>query len=284
MNNLWHGSLVVVVASFLGAGVATSGVFLLVYFLPDNSNGNVPPAYCNVVRVPVYGEVVTIRPGTSEPAISEDDATTPRIVDTTYTVSTEIEETLRSAKGDESIKALLIDVDSYGGSPVGAIEIATAIRRFGRPTAAVIHGVGASAGYLIATAADTIFASEESNVGSIGVTGSYTDQSEKNRKEGITFHQLSSGPYKDTYSPDKPLTEAERGLIMSHIQTSHDNFVRIVAGYRQLSIEKVATLADGSTLMGRVALEAGLIDQLGGTEEALQYLEQAIGESATVCK
>ena len=129
-----------------------------------------------------------------------------------------------------------------------------------------------------------VFASENSAVGSIGVSSSYTDISEKNRREGVTFHQLSSAPYKDTYNPDKPLTDAERALIMRDVNVSHDNFVRAVALYRGMPVESVAAFADGSTLPGQAALDAGLIDEIGGTEEALGYLEQAIGEPPAVCR
>ncbi|OGG53365.1 hypothetical protein A2851_00095 [Candidatus Kaiserbacteria bacterium RIFCSPHIGHO2_01_FULL_53_29] len=282
MTGLWRSSLVVAAAAFLGAASACALMLWWAGLLPLRGFSAMSPAYCNVLKIPVYGEVITVRPTpqASAPLIGEEDFPSQ---DSTYAVSLEIEEAMRSASTDPNIKALLVDIDSGGGGPVAGLEIASAIRRFGRPSVAVIHEIGASSAYLAAAAADTIFASEESAVGSIGVSGSFLDQSEKNEREGITFHQLSSGPYKDTYSPDKPLTEAERALIMRDIKTSHENFVRAVAAFRKLPIEKVAAFADGSTLMGTDALEAGLIDQLGGTDDALSYLEEVIGEPVAVC-
>jgi|SRR3989338_3513310 len=284
MIDLWRGSLVVAVA-FLGAAVATASVLWWAGLLPSLALSENAGEYCNVLKVPVYGTIVTIRPASSfAQAPSEDDPGLFPAPDTAFSISTEIEEMLRSARADPSIKALLVDVESGGGVAVAGTEIASAIRRFGKPSAAVIHDVGASAGYLAAAAADVVFASENSAVGSIGVSSSYTDISEKNRREGVTFHQLSSAPYKDTYSPDKPLTDAERALIMRDVNVSHDNFVRAVALYRGMPVESVAAFADGSTLPGQAALDAGLIDEIGGTEEALGYLEQAIGEPPAVCR
>ena len=268
MIDLWRGSLVVAVA-FLGAAVATASVLWWAGLLPSLALSENAGEYCNVLKVPVYGTIVTIRPASSfAQAPSEDDPGLFPAPDTAFSISTEIEEMLRSARADPSIKALLVDVESGGGVAVAGTEIASAIRRFGKPSAA----------------ADVVFASENSAVGSIGVSSSYTDISEKNRREGVTFHQLSSAPYKDTYNPDKPLTDAERALIMRDVNVSHDNFVRAVALYRGMPVESVAAFADGSTLPGQAALDAGLIDEIGGTEEALGYLEQAIGEPPAVCR
>lgn len=246
------------------------------------SIGGGTAGYCNVLKVPVYGEMVTIRP-TQSPVSSEEGGDGAGSSDTMFAVSSEIEETLRVASQDPSIKALLIDIDSGGGGAVAGVEVAAAIARFGKPSVAVIHEVGASSAYLAASAADIIFASEESAVGSIGVTGSYVEQVKKNEKEGVTYHQLTSAPYKDVYNPDKPLTENERALIMRDIKISHDNFVREVAEYRGLPVEKVAILADGWAPLGKAALEVGLIDRIGGTEEGLTYLAEAIGEEPALC-
>lgn len=282
MVDFLRGPLAVLAAAFIGAAAATTLVLWWggLASLPSPQAG----AYCNVLKVPVYGEIVTIRPPTSlEGATEGDDPNTSPPLEAAYAVSTEIEDSLRAAARDPNIKALLVDIESGGGGPVAGVEIASAIKRFGRPSAAVIHEIGASSGYLVAAAADTVFAADESQIGSIGVTSSFADQSKKDEKEGLTFHQLSSGPFKDMFNLAKPLTEAERALIMRDIQISHDNFVRQVAVYRNQPVEKIAALADGSTLMGKAALEAGLIDAIGGTDEALQYLEQAIGEPVALC-
>lgn len=281
MSDSARGWFFVFVAAFLGASGATALILWFAGILPLSILGE-SASYCNVLKVPVYGEMVTIRPTLSSSSPEEgEEGVGPS--DTMLSVSTEIEETLRAASQDPSIKGLLVDIDSGGGGAVAGVEVAAAIARFGKPSVAVIHEVGASSAYLAASAADIIFASEESAVGSIGVTGSYVEQVKKNEKEGVTYHQLSSAPYKDVYSPDKLLTENERALIMRDIKISHDNFVRDVAEYRGLPVEKVAVLADGWAPLGKAALEAGLIDRIGGTEEALGYLAEALGEEPVLC-
>ena len=268
----------VVVASAIGSAAAMFGLNHATF--ASLSRGSEPYFSCNVLGIQVYGAIVTN--GASAPfsdqAIPIDASSTPN-----YTASNILEDTLRYAKDDAAIKGLFIDVDSGGGSPVAGEEIAKAIRRFGRPSVAVIHEVGASAGYLVASAANTVFASENSNVGSIGVTSSYLSYAEKDKKDGITYEQLSSGPFKDMYSPDKPLTKAERDLIMRDIKISHDIFVNLVAEYRHQPPEKIYALADGSAMMGAQALESGLIDEIGGTQEAIDHLDKTIGEPITIC-
>lgn len=273
-----------VASAFIGAAVACGlmlwGAGFMLPFTDSDAYG-----YCNVLKVPVYGSITTIRPAdaSSSDQLPEEDTTTYPTYDTNYTISMEIEETIRLASQDPTVKGFLVDIESYGGTPAASHEIARAIRKSGKPSAAVVHEFGTSGAYLVAASTDIIFASEESMVGSIGVTSSYVDNVEKNKKEGLTYNQLSSVPFKDAGSPDKPLTSAERALFMRDIQISHDNFVETVASFRNLPLEHVSSLADGSTIMGEAALEKGLIDAIGGTEEALGYLEQAIGEPVSVC-
>ena len=284
MNPPHSHLLLIVVGAFVGAGAASTAALWFAGFFPSAELSGLAP-YCNVLRLPVYGTIVTVRPQSEsqDQMSAPDDAEPTSAWDTTFAVSSEIEDSLRMASADPNVKALLVDVDSGGGGAVAGIEIAAAIKKFGKPSAAIIHEMGASSGYLVAAAADTVFASEASSVGSIGTTYSYVSQYEKNKKEGYTFESLSSGPYKDMFSADKPLTDDERALIMRDIKIDRDNFVKRVAEYRDQPVEKIDALADGSTMLGQQALESGLIDSLGGTEEALAYLEQAIGEPPVLC-
>ena len=109
------------------------------------------------------------------------------------------------------------------------------------------------------------------------------NQYEKNKKEGIVYEQLSSGPFKDTFSPDKQVTDAERKLIQRDLDILRKDFVEQIAAYRRLPTEKVDALADGSTMLGAQALENGLIDAIGGSKEALAHLEEIIGEPVSLC-
>ncbi len=238
---------------------------------------------CNVLDLQVYGNIVNTRADVpvTDTLMLNDAAST--VLTPNYTVATDVQYGLKAAEENQNIKALLVDVDSFGGGSEAGQEIANAIRAFGKPSIAVIHGGGVSSGYLVAAAANRILALEDSTVGSIGATYSFVNQSEKNKNEGLIYEQLSSGPFKDTFSPDKPLTGAERELITRDLNILRETFVKQVAGYRGLPIEKVDALADGSTMLGQQALESGLIDGIGGSREALAYLEQIIGEPISLC-
>ena len=158
-----------------------------------------------------------------------------------------------------------------------------AVKRLNKPSVALIREGGVSGAYLIASVANRVFASEISDIGSIGVTASYLDYSQQDKKDGITYNQLSSGKFKDTGSPDKPLTAEEKELIMRDIKISHEFFVKKVAENRKLDIAKVKQLADGSTMLGMAAKENGLIDEIGGIEEAKAWIGNRAEINPTLC-
>lgn len=190
---------------------------------------------------------------------------------------------LQEAEDDLNIKAILIEVDSYGGSPVAGEEIANMIKRSSKPVVAVIRQSGISGAYLAISGADQIFASKNSDVGSIGVTMSYLDNVKKNEKEGLSYIQLSSGKFKDTGDANKSLSEEEKALFMRDVKIMHENFIKDVSENRNMPIEKVRALADGSTVLGEKAKELGLIDQIGGIYEVEKYLQEKIGEKPEAC-
>lgn len=223
---------------------------------------------CNVAGIALQGELYTY---------AYEDA------ETTTTGSEDIVFLIEEATKTENIKAILFEIDSLGGTPVAAQEIEQALKRVEIPTVALIREYGDSAAYWAATGADTIFASKLSDVGSIGVTASYFDSNEFNNKEGYTFNQLSTGKFKDMMSPEKELTKEERGLIMRDLKIIHNEFVQTVAENRKLSIAKVALIADGSSMLGEAALNAGLIDQLGGEYEVKSFLTEKLGEEVEIC-
>ena len=148
---------------------------------------------------------------------------------------------------------------------------------------AVIREFGASGAYLIASATDKIYASKMSDVGSIGVTSSYLDYSQQNKKEGLIYQQLSSGEFKDAGDPDKELNEKEKEIMMRDVKKVHQIFIEMVAENRNLDIEKVKKLADGSTMLGQDAKENGLIDEIGSIDEAKDWLEKELKIEANVC-
>lgn len=234
-----------------------------------------PALGCNVVGIAVRGPI-TISGYGFAPEECPDGMCA-------QTTSDEVIEYLRTAGEDSEIKAVLLDIESPGGEPVASEEIAYALQETGKPSVAWVRQVAASGAYWIASAAGTIVASPNSDVGSIGVSMSYMDYADQNATEGIYYNQLTSAPFKDAGSPEKILTEEEAALFQRDLDITHDNFVGVVAANRGLSYEAVAALADGSTMLGVQALENGLIDQLGGRAEAYAALAEAIGEEPVVC-
>lgn len=234
-----------------------------------------PEIGCNVVGIAVRG-AITVSPLslTAEDCLYGCPA---------VTASDDVIEYLRTAGEDTSIKAILLDVDSPGGEPVASEEIARAVRDTGKPSVAWVRQTAASGAYWVASAAGKIVASANSDVGSIGVSMSYLDNVDMNDEQGLHFNSLSTGKYKDMGSPDQILTEEEIALIERDLFVTHENFVAAIAANRNLSYETVAALADGSTMLGKMALENGLIDMIGGQKEAYDILREAIGEEPVIC-
>ena len=199
------------------------------------------------------------------------------------TSSDNITHQIEDAEADEEIKAIILEIDSWGGQGIAGEEIADALKRATKPTIALIRSMGVSAAYFAATGSDVIFASDFSDVGGIGVTASYIDFAKQNEEEGITYNQLSSGPFKDLGAWDKSLTKEEKTLVMRDIEILHEKFVQAVAENRGLELEKVQTLADGSTMLGEMALENELIDYIGGLHEVENYLTELLNQPANVC-
>jgi signal peptide peptidase SppA len=272
------GALIVALVFFIGSYSQSSPVGML-------ASPNGYESTCNVLGLKVHGQIVGSRADIppSEVFVMQDYSGGSYFASPNYTVADELVEWLRNAYFDNTIKAIFVDIKSGGGMAVAGEALAAAIRNVNKPSIAVIHDLGASSAYLTASAADTIFASRSSSVGSIGVTSSFTSQAEKNQKEGIAFEQLSSGPFKDTFNPDKELTDAERDLIMRDVLISRDHFVQQVSDYRSIPFADVDKIADGSTVLGMKALELGLIDEIGGTWDALETLENRLGEPVSVC-
>lgn len=184
---------------------------------------------------------------------------------------------LRYAEDDWLIEGVLVRIDSGGGAPVASEIMMRALKRSTLPSVALIRESGASGAYLAATGADTIIASESSDVGSIGVTMSYLDTVRENDSLGLTFNELSSAPFKDYMNPNKELTDEERALLERDLAIWHEVFVRQVSENRNLPYERVVALADGSSVPGALAKEAGLVDAIGDQETARQWFAEQLG-------
>jgi len=180
---------------------------------------------CNVAVIELQGNLSTFKESAED-----------------FTVlSSDIVSQIEAADNNEDIKAIVLNIDSTGGYALAGEEVAKALISAQKPTVALIRIFGDSAAYLAASGADKIFASKYSDVGSIAVTQSYTDNVIYNEKEGYTFNQLTSGKYKNIGTPDKPLTPDEKNILMRDINIMHENFVKDVATNRNLDIAKVIT-------------------------------------------
>jgi len=199
-------------------------------------------------------------------AYYEEFATTPR----------DVRDFISLLEYEFGIEGVVFEINSPGGTPVASEMIASAIAELALPNVALVGDVAASGGYIIASAADTIVASPMSDVGSIGVTMSYLEESKKNEEEGITYVPLNSGRFKDIGSPNKPLTDEERTLLEAQLKEVHNYIVDIVSNYRNLDREAVAQLADGSTITGKTALEKQLVDRLGGRAEVKRVFAEKL--------
>ena len=254
--------------------VPVMGLFAYLFFTDDYEDYDTEnfeeTAQCNVYAERIHGALdIYTQP-------SSDDG---------YVVvgSDDIVFNIEAAANDDSVKGVLLDIDSPGGSPVAADEVAKALQALDKPSVAVIHGYGDSAAYWAATGADVIFASPISDVGSIGVTQSYLENVEYNTKEGFMYQQLSVGKYKDAGDPDKPLTPEEKQLAMKQLEFIYDYFVNVVATNRDIPVADVKKIATGQSFLGGEALKLKLIDQLGGLPEATTWLEKQIGAKPEFC-
>lgn len=228
---------------------------------------------CNVQRVSLFGILTTY-----EQAIFDEDGN-----ELLTTASDYVQQAVKEAQENEKIKAILVEIDSSGGDPVAGEEVASALTDVHKPTVALVRGSGASSSYWAGTGADTVYASANSRLGGIGVTMSYLDHVEKNKQDGFTFNQISAGKFKDYGNPYKELTGEEQELFIRDTKMIHENFITAVAKNRKMDRKAVSALADGSTMLGAMAKESGLIDEIGGIHEVTEYLEKTIGGKVGIC-
>lgn len=187
---------------------------------------------------------------------------------------------LRQAREDASVKAVLLRLNTPGGSAPASEEIATEVAKLKEAGKIVVASMGdsaASGGYWIASYADKIVANPSSLTGSIGVIMSWQNWEELYKKIGIDPEVIKSGPYKDIGSNSREMTAAEKEILQAMIDEMYENFVRVVADGRQLSVERVRELADGRVYTGKQAKELGLVDELGNYYDALDITARLAG-------
>ena len=194
---------------------------------------------------------------------------------------------LRQARRDPDVAAVILRLDTPGGSVVASDEILAAIRdvqEAGKPVVASMADVAASGGYFIASGADRIVANPSTITGSIGVIMVLLNLEGAAGKLGVDPVVIKSGRFKDIGSPFREMTKEERGILQALIDEAYERFVGVVAEGRQMPAEEVRALADGRLLSGQQAHDAGLIDQLGGIDEAIATARElaGVGEATVV--
>jgi len=183
--------------------------------------------------------------------------------------------------GNQRIKALIVRINSPGGTAVGGETLYHALRRVSdeKPVVALIRTMGASGGYMAALAADRIYVRENSLTGSIGVVLQTAEMSGLLEKIGVTAETLASGPLKAQPSAFAPMDDAARAATQGLIDDTHKWFVDLVTRRRNLSDEEATFASDGRLFTGRQALSFKLVDEVGGLREARGWL-QSQGVSA----
>ncbi len=183
---------------------------------------------------------------------------------------------------DRSVKALVLRVDSPGGSVGASQEIYRALERFraeGKPVVISMGNVAASGGYYVTAPADFIYANPGTITGSIGVIIQHVAYRELMEKIGIKATAIKTGKFKDTLNPFRDLTPEEKKYLKETISEAYEQFLEAILRYRKgkISEEQLREIADGRVFTGERALELGLVDGLGGLQDAVDKARELAG-------
>jgi protease IV len=183
---------------------------------------------------------------------------------------------LDDAADEKDVKALIVVINSPGGTVVGAEDLYSRLRDFAKKKPVVISmgTLATSAGYYIALGGDRIFAFEGTITASIGVIFQATDMTVLLEKIGVKIEAIKSGAVKASPNPFEKTTPEARAVIDALVKDSFDQFLGLVRARRQLSDDQVKAIADGRVVTGRQAKGLGLVDELGGQDEALAWLQR----------
>lgn len=189
-------------------------------------------------------------------------------------------EQVRQARNDKRVKAVVLRVDSPGGTVTGSDQIwreVALLKKTGKPVIVSMGGLAASGGYYVSAAADEIIAEPTTTTGSIGVVIELPNASDLLDKVGVQFQSITAGEWKNMGSPFQPLEERDLARFQELVDDTYTRFLRIVAQGRNLSMDEARAVADGKIYSADEALAVGLIDRLG-------YQEDAITEATTRAK
>src|SRR5271167_1546234 len=193
----------------------------------------------------------------------------------------DVVEQLRKYGDDRSIKAIVLHVNSPGGGAAASEEIYREVLRIRddkkKRIVASIETVGASGAYYVSSATNKIFADNASIVGSIGVIAEWYNYEELLKWAKLKDITLKAGEFKDTGSPVRPMTPAERAYMQGLIDNMHGQFIQSVATGRRMQVEDISPLADGKVWTGEQAMPLKLIDQIGDFRVAVEDTAKSVG-------
>ncbi|MBQ7617547.1 MAG: signal peptide peptidase SppA, partial [Desulfovibrio sp.] len=186
---------------------------------------------------------------------------------------------IRKLEHASEIKGVLLRVDSPGGGASASEELYQALAHLGqvKPLVVSMGATAASGGLMISMAGERIFANASTITGSIGVRMDIPQLQVLLEKVGVNQETLTTGPYKDAGSMLRPLSPAERSYFLGILQDLHQQFIEIIVKKTHKSEEEIKKIAEGRIFTGREALSLGLVDEIGGQEDAHRYLSQKTG-------
>jgi len=189
----------------------------------------------------------------------------------------QVREQLNRAERDAAVKAIVIRVESPGGTVAACQEILNAMEKVTKPIVISMGETAASGGYYISAKADKIVALPGTLTGSIGVISQIPNIKGLYDKLGIKMETFKGGKYKDMYSGTRELTPEEKEILQEMTDLYYDQFVKVVAEGRKLDESKVKELATGQLYPGTQAKELGLVDELGGLQRAIDLATELAG-------
>ena len=260
---------------FVSAVLLIAVVSFVISLLGGNNNpesSKLVPEKARVAVIRVQGQIVSGEAGYNWLGEAESGVTASR----------NVMRQVREAAEDGSVKGLLLDINSPGGSVTAAEEITRELDRFKKtthkPIVASISDSGASAAYWIAAAqSDKIFANASSLTGSLGVYMASANYEELMQKIGVSERLIKSGPMKDMMSPTRPMTEEEQQVLQRMVDQMYGQFLLSISQGRGLDMARVRQLADGRVYTGEQARQEGLVDELGNYYDALAALGALTG-------
>jgi signal peptide peptidase SppA len=186
---------------------------------------------------------------------------------------------MRQAIADPLVERIALDIDTPGGSAVGAFELAADIRAMSliKPITGIVNFMAYSGGYLIGSACSELVVSQTSGVGSIGVIASHMDRSRQQESQGVKVTTVYAGAHKNDLSPNEPLTDQSMKFLQDLVQESYQLFVNAVADYRGLSVEAVRATEAG-LYRGQQGINAGLADRLQSPQDAVDDLSRVVAQ------